>query len=90
MSWRHGSLIVLVLVALLVAACGPLPADSGPAAAETSAPAATEQVTDAPAPATSAPVGPAPKPGELVSEEDYHVLGAPDAPVTILEYSDFQ
>jgi len=89
MSWRHSSLVVLALVVLLVGACGSLPTDSAPAA-QTGGP--TEAVTDVdtPAPATSAPDATAAEPGEMADPDDYHFLGAPDAPVTIVEYSDFQ
>ncbi|HSJ57386.1 MAG TPA: hypothetical protein VLC95_09415 [Anaerolineae bacterium] len=94
MSWRHSSLIVLVLVVLLVGACGPLPTDSA-TPGESTAPTEQPAFGDTPAaatsaPATSAPGGPAAGPGEAVDPDDYHFLGAPDAPVTIVEYSDFQ
>jgi protein-disulfide isomerase len=87
------ALLVLVLV---VAACGPdmvTPTASVSDATETpaTAVAATEQSpeagpvpTDEADPATAEPV-------DLpVAADDWHVLGSPDAPVTIFEYSDFQ
>jgi hypothetical protein len=87
---------MLVIVALLVVACGPQEGaltlsdqataeQSEPAAAaETPSAAAVEEVKEEPteSPASSA---------ELPQDEgDWHVLGAADAPVTIVEYSDFQ
>ena len=92
MNQKHGWLIALVAVALLVAACGqamPAPPPVEETAVEDSATAA---------PAVEASTGveeePAEEPvsaGELpVDEDDWHVLGSPDAPVTIVEYSDFQ
>ncbi|MBN1659248.1 MAG: hypothetical protein JXA93_12645 [Anaerolineae bacterium] len=89
MSWRHSSLIVLVLVVLLVGACGPMPTDSA-TPAEIGTPTQAPADADTPAPATLAPEGPAPEPGQAVDPDDYHVLGEPAAPVTIVEYSDFQ
>ena len=89
MSWRHSSLVVLVLVALLVGACGSLPTDS-PTAAETGAPTTSPTAADTPVPATSAPEGPAAEPGDVADPDNYRAMGQPDAPVTIIEYSDFQ
>jgi protein-disulfide isomerase len=95
MGKRSSWLVALLVAALLVAACGaematPTPstesADTGPSAT----------VADASPPATvggagetsqSQPVASAELP---VDSEDWHVLGSPDAPVTIFEYSDFQ
>ncbi|MGD8491594.1 MAG: hypothetical protein PVJ26_00435 [Anaerolineae bacterium] len=91
MRMKSGWFVVLVALALLVAACGPqmatptadVPDETGDtqkgdtATAETSTGGETEQEE----PAT----------GELpVDSDDWHVLGAPDAPVTIVEYADFQ
>ena len=93
MRRKHGLFIVVVLAALLVAACGP----------EMATPTPADVVVAEPSSPTEAPVGetPASNPtsaseepaaaGELpVDADDWHVLGSPDAPVTIIEYSDFQ
>jgi protein-disulfide isomerase len=69
-------LLVLVLAALLVAACGPTMATAVPSEA-TLAPTAEE--------ATLHTVG-----SESQGADDWHVQGASSAPVTIVEYSDFQ
>jgi len=81
---KHGWLALIVLIALLVAACGPematpTPQDT-PSEAETEAPTAPT----APASAQETP------PEMPVASDDWHVLGSPDAAVTIVEYSDFQ
>lgn len=91
MQKTNGWLLVLVALALLVAACGPqmaTPTASEPegAAAPTEDAASAETATTG-----SEPVQEGPDPGELpVDSDDWHVLGAPDAPVTIVEYADFQ
>ena len=93
MSRKHGLFTVLVIATMLVAACGPEMATPTPAdesVVESSAP------TEAPAAETpkSEPTSSDEEPaaaGELpVDADDWHVLGSPDAPVTIIEYSDFQ
>lgn len=98
MSRKHGLFIVLVIATMLVAACGPemstpTPADEvvaeGPSPTEAPAGATAVGETEASEP-TSAEAEPEPA-GELpVDADDWHVLGSPDAPVTIIEYSDFQ
>ena len=81
-SW----LIVLVVLALLLAACGPemtTPTPGADSATKTSLPpteSAGENPGSQPPPSEEAPVDP----------NDWHVLGSPDAPVTMIEYSDFQ
>jgi protein-disulfide isomerase len=104
MRWKYSGLILLVIVTLLVAACGtegvmPTPPDK--TESEDSPTSAPAQVNEAP---TEAEVDDAPTVAEveetveemvasgdlLVDGDDWHVLGSPDAPVTIVEYSDFQ
>jgi len=76
-------LAALVVLALVVAACGPdmaAPIPTGQATASTQAPtqAATTAVTQSP---TTGPV---------VDPNDWRTLGSADAEVTLTEYSDFQ
>jgi protein-disulfide isomerase len=94
-----------VLVLGLLAACGsqPIPASPAPTAAAqpTRAPAApTAAAVIAPTAAASqapaaAPTSDAAQPGDAAAipdsrtPEGYHVLGRPDAPVTLVMYSDF-
>ena len=85
MSRRYGWLLLLVVMAMLVAACGPQMATPT---------AGTEGNADSlptTAPATET-AGPEPlASGEWpVDATDWHVLGSPDAPVTLIDYSDFQ
>ena len=104
MGKRFGWLIVLLVAALLVAACGPEMATPTPSteSADTSPSATT---ADADPGATAADTGPSAtveEAGETsesqpaasaelpVDADDWHVLGSPDAPVTIVDYSDFQ
>ncbi|HSJ52273.1 MAG TPA: hypothetical protein VLC52_00885 [Anaerolineae bacterium] len=86
MSNRHGWMIFVTLVALLLAACGP---EMSTPTAGVPAPTATSAEAAETAPATSqAEVVP---PEDLpVDPDNWRALGAPDAPVTIIEYSDFQ
>ncbi|MFN2244080.1 MAG: hypothetical protein ACK2U2_17425 [Anaerolineae bacterium] len=76
MRQKYGWLLGLLVVAMLVAACGP------------------EMSTPTPAPTSDGggePQATAPGVGELpVDAGDWHLLGSPDAPVTMIEYSDFQ
>jgi protein-disulfide isomerase len=92
MNRKHGWLIALAIVTLLLAACGPQMAtptpkpDTGspPTAASASPVATAPQVTAQP---TVEPVDLSKLP---VDPNDWHALGSPDAPVTVVEYSDFQ
>ena len=100
MQKTNGWLLVLVALALLVAACGPQMATPTASEPEGAAAPTTDTAGDAPtedaasaetATTGSEPVQEGPDPGELpVDSDDWHVLGAPDAPVTIVEYADFQ
>jgi protein-disulfide isomerase len=80
---RHVWLFVLAVAALLVAACGPemiTPTAPTDAAVVESTEVQVEGATKAPDPTADV----------QVDEDDWHVLGSADAPVTIVEYSDFQ
>jgi protein-disulfide isomerase len=95
MSRKHGWLLVLLVVALLIAACGPemaTPTARVASDTESSPTAAPAGETAEPEPSASETedVKP-PASGELpVAADDWRVLGSPDAPITIIEYSDFQ
>jgi protein-disulfide isomerase len=80
---RHVWLLILVAAALLVAACGPemiTPTAPTEAAVRVESTEDQEATTADPEPAAEVPV----------DEDDWRVLGSADAPVTIVEYSDFQ
>jgi len=82
MSW----LIVLVALALLLAACGPEMTTPTPGAVP-----ATNTSSPPTEPAVEESASPPPTSEELaVDADDWHVLGSPDALVTMVEYSDFQ
>jgi hypothetical protein len=89
MSRKHGWLVAVVVITLLVVACGPEMATPTPR----SEPDSTEPTTTT---ATTATTGETSEPepslsGELpVDADDWRVLGSADAPVTIVEFSDFQ
>jgi hypothetical protein len=100
MGKKYGWLVVLISLALLVAACGPematpTPSDSIAEASPTAAMAPVKK-TATPAPEgqpvqENAPTKEPISSGDLpVDADDWHVLGSPDAPVTVIEYSDFQ
>ena len=100
MSRRLGLLIVFLTVALLVAACGPEMATPTPSevldepgSAPTEALAAEADTPESPPPASEVDTPESPSqasPELLVDADDWHMLGSPDASVTIVEYSDFQ
>ena len=91
---RSSWLIALLVVAFLSAACGSEMAPPTPSAESAyTSPSAT--VADASPPATAEDAGETPESpaarAELpVDSDDWHVLGSPEAAVTIVEYSDFQ
>lgn len=94
MRFRYAWLSVLMVLALLLAACGPQMAtpqpgeEATPAAASPGEASPTEPQTEAPtARPTAVPTegGPAAESGD-----GWRVKGSADAPVTIIEYSDFQ
>jgi protein-disulfide isomerase len=86
MRRKHSWLLGLLVVVMLVAACGPEMSTPTPSA--TSAGGGASEAT---APAQEGQEPTAPAIGELpVDSNDWHVLGSPDAPVTMIEYSDFQ
>jgi protein-disulfide isomerase len=89
MRRAFGLLALLVVLALLVAACGPQMATPTPDGDEVAtAPTAGEDVEEAqPSGADPEPEAPQEMP---VDDDDWHVLGSPEAEVTIVEYSDFQ
>ena len=88
---RYGWSVVLLVIALLAAACGPQTATQAPTQEEaTEAPptsAAARTPETAPTEVASAPTEGAELP---VAGDDWRTLGSPDAAVTIVEYSDFQ
>jgi protein-disulfide isomerase len=99
MNRKHGGFLVLLIVALLVMACGPTmatptPPDAtksgGAPTAASTAPAAVVEKSPTVAPDTG-PTAVSVSPGDLpVSSDDWHVLGPADAKVILIEYSDFQ
>ena len=87
MRRAFGLLALLVILALLVAACGPKMATPTPQSEEV----AQAEPTDAEPEEEESPEAESEAPQDLpVDADDWHVLGSPDAPVTMIEYSDFQ
>ena len=85
MTRKLNWLLALLVVIMLVAACGPDLVTPTPGAKP-------EEVDTQPtASAEESPEAPGVTAGDLpVDEDDWHVLGSADAPVTMIEYSDFQ
>ena len=85
MTRKLNWLLALLVVTMLVAACGPDMATPTPGAEP------EEVDTQSTAPAEESPEAAGPGAGEFaVDEDDWRALGLADAPVTIVEYSDFQ
>jgi hypothetical protein len=85
MTRKHSWLLVLLVVAMLLAACGPDMATPTPGAEPEEADAQPTEAAEESPEATKPAGGEAP-----VDDDDWRVLGSADAPVTIFEYSDFQ
>jgi protein-disulfide isomerase len=102
MNRKHGGLLaLLIVVALLVGACGPTmatPTSSGspgtggePTTAPVGNTPTAATVEGSPTAAQEEPTAESVSPEDLpVSPDDWHVLGPADAKVTMIEYSDFQ
>jgi hypothetical protein len=89
MTKRHGWFLVVAIIVLLVAACSPQELATPTTVETPSATTVPADETAAPAAPTSSPESPSP--GEYpVSADDWRVLGEPDAPVTMVDFSDFQ
>jgi hypothetical protein len=93
MNRKHGALIALAIVTLLLAACGPQmatpttqPTAGSPPTAPVSSPAATVPQPTAAQP-TVEPVDYAKLP---VDPNDWHIIGSADAPLAIVEYAEYQ
>jgi len=96
MNRRPIWLLALLVVTLLVAACGPQMSTPTAKAPQVATPGTSPEVvvpTGAPTAVPTAVV-PTVEPvdaGKLpVDENDWHALGAADAAITLVEYSDFQ
>jgi hypothetical protein len=87
MKERRGWILVVAIVVLLVGACAPQDLTT-PAVEDRETPQAATAPTGE---TSSAASSDSPSSAEYpVDEDDWHVLGAPDAPVTMVDFSDFQ
>ena len=86
MTRKLNWLLALLVVAMLVAACGPDMATPTPGS--NPGEEADTQPTES---ADEGPEATAPRATDLpVDDDDWRVLGSADAPVTMVEYADFQ
>ena len=84
-------MILLAVMVLLVAACGPEMATPTPQGAATAGDAPTAAAVGTTPTTAGEPVGAPTSAAELpVDPNDWHALGSADAAVTVIEYSDFQ
>jgi protein-disulfide isomerase len=90
---KHRWLIALAIVALVVAACGPQPATPTAKPAEPTTGASPASQATVPAATKVAQPTAATVPLDLgklpVDPNDWHALGPADAPVTVVEFSEF-
>ncbi len=93
MKQKHSWLLVLMVAALLVAACGPEMATPTPGEKAASTPSPTP-ATAGKTPTAAQGSTPTATPMSVtdlpVDATDWRALGSPEAPVTLIEYSDFQ
>ncbi len=94
MKRKQGWFVALVLVALVLASCGPSTPTAKPPTSVAKTPT-TPQVQPTQGQATAQPTPqPTPIPVDwnslTVDSSDWHVYGNANAPVTLVEYFDFQ
>jgi hypothetical protein len=94
MKKRYAWLVSLLVIAVLVAACGPQMATPTPEDVAVVGDGPTEEAPTAAAqedtPTATATEAQSEELGSLVQSDDWHILGSADAPVTIVDFSDFQ